>query len=126
MKGNIQLLDVTGDCLKKVSCSAFKPGLHQNPNVFPSLIGQQKDDEISEILLWANGIIAVYSICDRCSYNQAYRLLNEIARISPQANVILVGNKQDLEAGRKVEFDEGKALAAKHSAQFYEVSSQPR
>ena len=83
----------------------------------------QNQEEINEILNWANGFMVVYSVCDRHSFSQCFRLLNEIARISPQTSLVVVGNKQDLEAGRKIEFEEGKSLAAKFCAQFFEVKS---
>lgn len=78
---------------------------------------------MQEILAWANGLMLVYNICDRHSFSLIHRLLNEIHRASAQMNVILIGNKQDLEPGRKVDFAEGKLLANKYNAQFFELSA---
>jgi Ras-related protein Rab-1A len=60
----------------------------------------------------AHGIIIVYDITDRESFDNVKQWLNEIDRYACEnVNKLLVGNKCDLEAKRQVEFEEAKVRA---------------
>lgn len=74
-----------------------------------------------------DGIIYVYDITDKDSFNS---LLNKIQDIKKKFNIfnnsipsILIGNKVDLEV-RKVNFEEGEELAQENEIDFYETSAK--
>ena len=57
----------------------------------------------------AHGIIIVYDITDRESFENVKTWLNEIDRYACEnVNKLLVGNKSDLDSKRQVEFAEAK------------------
>ena len=77
---------------------------------------------------WANGLVVVYDISDRTTFNVASNIVRE-ARNSKHHKassipISIIANKQDLENGRKVFFHEGHQLAHNFSAKFFEVSSR--
>ena len=61
----------------------------------------------------AQGIIIVYDVTDRETFDNVRTWINEIEKYS-QAGVckILVGNKCDMEDRRQVTFEEGQEFAA--------------
>lgn len=88
----------------------------------------QNEVQSNEIVDWANGLVIVYDISDRNTFNIASTIVKGI-RSSTHAKssvvpISIIGNKQDLENGRKVSFNEGHQLAYNHSAKFFEVSNQ--
>ena len=73
-----------------------------------------------------NGIIFVYDITNRESFNQ---LRNWIKNVKNKINLdeipfIIFGNKLDLSEQRMVDSEEGKTLADKLSCSFYETSAK--
>jgi Ras-related protein Rab-1A len=73
----------------------------------------------------AHGIIIVYDITDRESFDNVKQWLNEIDRYACEnVNKLLVGNKCDLEAKRQVEFEEAKAFADERGIPFLETSAK--
>ena len=73
-----------------------------------------------------NGIIFVYDITNRESFNQ---LRNWIKNVKNKINLdeipfIIFGNKLDLSEKRMVDSEEGKTLADKLSCSFYETSAK--
>lgn len=70
--------------------------------------------------------MVVYDISDRSTFNIAKNIIHEIRGGKHQKSstipISIIGNKQDLENGRKVSFDEGQQLALKSFAKFFEVS----
>lgn len=73
---------------------------------------------------WANGIVLVYDVCDRHSFHSMQKLLQQLTLIRLTfCPVLLIGNKQDIVTGRKVETSEGRVTSAKFKAHFCEVSS---
>ncbi|KAM3127311.1 hypothetical protein pb186bvf_020597 [Paramecium bursaria] len=72
----------------------------------------------------AFGIIFVYSITDRDSFNNVEKWVKSIREnTTEEVCQILVGNKMDLQ-NRKVEKYEGEALANKFKIQFLETSAK--
>ena len=73
----------------------------------------------------AHGIILVYDITDRQSFQDVQTWLAEVEKFG-QENVIklLVGNKCDLESERQVSFEEGKELAQSLGVKFLETSAK--
>lgn len=73
----------------------------------------------------AAAALLVYDITNLQSFRNVTKWLEE-ARMygNPNLEIILVGNKSDLEIERKVTYDEGAALARSHGLQFLEVSAK--
>jgi Ras-related protein Rab-1A len=73
----------------------------------------------------SNGIIIVYDITDRDSFEHVNYWMKEIDRLaSPDVCRLLVGNKTDLASKRIVSTEEGQALAAQYGVAFLETSAQ--
>lgn len=75
----------------------------------------------------ANGIMLVYDISDRSSYNNVeYWIKNIKQHASELVHVALIGNKIDLRAGDSatIAFDEGSSLAAKFNVPYFETSAK--
>ena len=72
-----------------------------------------------------NGILVVYDITDRESFNNLNSWLIEIEK-SANKNVykILIGNKCDLEEKRAVTYQEGKDFADSNGMKFIETSDK--
>lgn len=73
----------------------------------------------------AQGIIIVYDVTDRETFENVRTWINEIEKYS-QSNVckILVGNKCDLTGQRSVTTEEGKEFAAQFNMPFLETSAK--
>ena len=72
-----------------------------------------------------NGIVVVYDITNRQSFDDINFWLNEIEKIANKNTVLLlVGNKCDLEDERKVSFQEGKDFADNNGIKFIETSAK--
>ena len=72
-----------------------------------------------------NGILVVYDITDRESFENLNSWLIEIEK-NANKNVykLLIGNKCDLEEKRKVSYQEGKDFATSNGMQFIETSAK--
>uniref|UniRef100_A0A182WKJ0 small monomeric GTPase n=1 Tax=Anopheles minimus TaxID=112268 RepID=A0A182WKJ0_9DIPT len=74
----------------------------------------------SETVQWADGLLLVYSITDRDSFNFIRKAKEELAGDMP---VALVGNKVDMVHLRQVSTDEGEILAKDFECKFFEISA---
>lgn len=74
----------------------------------------------------AHGIMCVYDMTNEKSFDNLENYwLKEIKNHAPQnAVLLLVGNKADLEAERKVDFDRAERLAKRIGVSLYEVSAK--
>ena len=72
-----------------------------------------------------NGVLVVYDITDRDSFDNLNSWLIEIEK-NANKNVykLLIGNKSDLEEKRKVTYQEGKDFATSNGMQFIETSAK--
>ena len=72
-----------------------------------------------------NGVLVVYDITDRDSFENLNSWLIEIEK-NANKNVykLLIGNKCDLEDKRKVTYQEGKEFASSNGMQFIETSAK--
>ena len=72
-----------------------------------------------------NGVLVVYDITDRESFENLNSWLIEIEK-NANKNVykLLIGNKCDLEDKRKVTYQEGKEFASSNGMQFIETSAK--
>ena len=72
-----------------------------------------------------NGILVVYDITDRDSFDNLNSWLIEIEKnASKYIYKLLIGNKCDLESERKVSYQEGKEFAANNGMSFIETSAK--
>jgi len=73
----------------------------------------------------AHGIIVVYDVTDKVSFNNVKQWLGEIERYACQSvNKLLVGNKADLIEKKVVDFNEAKEFAESLSISFLETSAK--
>mmetsp|Transcript_8234 Transcript_8234/g.8096 ORF Transcript_8234/g.8096 Transcript_8234/m.8096 type:complete len:205 (-) Transcript_8234:43-657(-) len=88
--------------------------------------GQEKFRTItSSYYRGAHGIIVVYDVTNRDSFNNVKNWMNEITRYaSENVNRLLVGNKSDMEGKKVVTYDEGKELADSFGIPFIETSAK--
>ena len=72
-----------------------------------------------------NGVLVVYDITDRDSFENLNSWLIEIEK-NANKNVykLLIGNKCDLEDKRKVTYQEGKEFASSNRMQFIDTSAK--
>lgn len=72
----------------------------------------------------AVGALLVYDITDRETFNNLKRWLSEVqGHADRDIQLMLVGNKSDMESARAVSIDEGKAFAEQHGLYFVESSA---
>ena len=88
--------------------------------------GQEKFRNInSTYYKGANGILVVYDITCRSSFDGLTPWLIEIEKSSNKdVYRLLIGNKNDLEDKRVISFDEGKEFASVNGMQFFETSAK--
>jgi len=73
----------------------------------------------------AHGIIVVYDVTDKVSFNNVKQWLGEIDRYACQSvNKLLVGNKADLTEKKVVEYNEAKEFADSLGISFLETSAK--
>ena len=73
----------------------------------------------------AHGIILLYDITDRKSYDNVKTWVEQIREeVSEKVSIILVGNKIDDVEGRKVKTEEGEKLAKEIGLSFFECSAK--
>ncbi|XP_069660505.1 ras-related and estrogen-regulated growth inhibitor isoform X3 [Haliaeetus albicilla] len=96
--------------------------------------GQEEDSlQIEEKIKWGDGFAVVYSVTDRCSFDEVMRLCFLINHIhsspkrssgSEQPPVVIVGNKKDLQFDRMVSTEDGENLSKALKLPFYEISTR--
>lgn len=73
----------------------------------------------------AMGILLVYDVTNRSSFENMRQWLIQIQRHAHQnVQIIIIGNKIDLNTERQVEFVEGKEFADEKKLQFFETSAK--
>lgn len=88
---------------------------------FLSLFQTEDDIPSTETLHWTDGIILVYSITDRQSFNYIKKFLSVIK--DNDTPLYLVANKNDMVHLRQVSSEEGAILAKDIECEFCEVSA---
>lgn len=72
----------------------------------------------------ADGFVLTYDISNRPSFDHVIGWMRDIkTRAPPDCDIILCGNKADLDNDRVVTFEEGKHLAEEYGVQFFETSA---
>lgn len=96
---------------------------------FVRLLSPQPGEKSSSVsdkqLQWADGMILVYNMCDRSSFDVVQQQLQQIRRSRKPSSVpiIIVANKRDLQRHRSVSGEEGRLLALSQQCGFFEVSA---
>jgi len=70
------------------------------------------------------GVLLVYDITDEKTFENVKYWLQNLEEYNTDAKKILVGNKVDRSAERKVEREAGEALAREHNMEFFETSAK--
>lgn len=72
----------------------------------------------------ADGFVLCYDISNRPSFDHVIGWMRDIkTRAPPDCDIVLCGNKSDLDNDRVVQHDEGKQLAEEYGVQFFETSA---
>ena len=72
----------------------------------------------------ADGFVLTYDISNRPSFDHVIGWMRDIkTRAPPDCDIVLCGNKSDLDNDRVVTYDEGKQLAEEYGVQFFETSA---
>lgn len=73
----------------------------------------------------ADGIILIFNIANRTSFNDVEVWRNEIKENgNSRTSIILIGNKKDLEDNRETSKEEAQALAKKYEMDYFEASAK--
>ncbi|XP_012674390.1 ras-related and estrogen-regulated growth inhibitor-like [Clupea harengus] len=97
--------------------------------------GQEEDALlIEEKIRWGDGFLIVYSVTDRCSFDEVMRLCFLVNHIHAGANrgrsnaepppTLIVANKKDLEYDRMVTPEDGENLSRGLKLPFHEISAR--
>lgn len=87
--------------------------------------GQERYQALNKnLFLKVQGIILIYSITERSSFENVEEWINSIKSVSEKIPILLVGNKCDLEESRVVDKQEGIELSKKMNVNFFEVSAK--
>jgi Ras-related protein Rab-1A len=72
----------------------------------------------------ADGFVLTYDISNRPSFDHVIGWMRDIkTRAPPDCDIVLCGNKSDLDNDRVVTYDEGKQLSEEYGVQFFETSA---
>jgi Ras-related protein Rab-8A len=72
----------------------------------------------------ADGFVLTYDISNRPSFDHVIGWMRDIkTRAPPDCDIVLCGNKCDLDNDRVVTHEEGKQLAEEYGVQFFETSA---
>lgn len=73
----------------------------------------------------AHGIILVYDVTDKDSFDHVKDWMTEVDRYANEnVDIILIGNKSDLVNKRQVTYDEARAYAQENRIQYIETSAK--
>ncbi|KGL82331.1 Ras-related and estrogen-regulated growth inhibitor, partial [Tinamus guttatus] len=100
------------------------------PRAHPCWPRQEEDSlQLEEKIKWGEGFAVVYSVTDRCSFDEVLRLCFLVRHLHGGARragerppVVLVANKKDLQGDRMVATAEGESLAKALELPFLEIS----
>lgn len=88
----------------------------------------EDEENLERYTQWADGLVIVYSITSKLSFQNAKYLLQEVSELQKtrdtyDAPVMLVGNKNEMERYRQVSKLDGSALATQYACAYHEVSA---
>nr|ADN96601.1 Rab GTPase 2-like protein [Euplotes octocarinatus] len=70
------------------------------------------------------GIILTYDITNQDSFDQLENRLEDVRLESPEASIVVCGNKSDLETERVITAEQGMKFAENYGASFIETSAK--
>jgi len=80
---------------------------------------------VSSYYRGAHGIMIVFDITDKDSFNNVKMWSEEIKKYAaPSVKIILIGNKADFESRRQVEYTEAKEYANSNNMNYFETSAK--
>ncbi|XP_041374505.1 GTP-binding protein ryh1-like [Gigantopelta aegis] len=86
-------------------------------------VGQERFSNMNvSFMRRAAAAIVIYNVTDRESFFRIDEFLSDIERVIPEAEVVIVGNKEDL-GDRVISSEEGETLAKSHDYEFMETSA---
>ncbi|KQK74167.1 ras-related and estrogen-regulated growth inhibitor-like protein [Amazona aestiva] len=122
--------------LTRVLCTSL-PCASPWPEAFSEVVMSPWKEEdslqIEEKIKWGDGFAVVYSVTDRCSFDEVMRLcflINHIhssprrSSASEQPPIVIVANKKDLQFDRMVSTQDGENLSKALKLPFYEISTR--
>lgn len=111
--------------IKTIALKGEQPSKVAKLNIWDTA-GQERFRNInSTYYKGSHGVMIVYDITDRESFNSVPMWLSEVeAHAGPGVVRLLIGNKSDLEEQRKVPAKEGQALAERYGMKFVETSAK--
>lgn len=88
--------------------------------------GQESFRSVTRAYYKATAIaMIVYDISNQQSFENIEKWVQDVSEnAAKDIELILIGNKSDLEDQRKVPYEEGKKLAEKYNMSFYETSAK--
>ena len=87
--------------------------------------GQERYRAIaSAYYIMAVGVIIVFDITNKSSFDHIENWINEIKLHIPQANILIVGNKLDLQCFREISYDDVKSFCSNHGYDYIETSAK--
>ena len=88
--------------------------------------GQERFRSVSKAYFRsAVGAILVFALNDADSFNELENWLNDLHTLAaPNAAIILIGNKSDIENDRAITTSEGQAFAERHGMNYLETSAK--
>ena len=109
----------------KVKIVNLKEGLDAKIQIWDTA-GQERYKTIAKSYIkGANGILLVYDVTKRNSFEGIKNWVKQIKDlVSSRVNVVLIGNKIDLEDKREVKTEEGEQLGKEFNYQFFETTAK--
>jgi small GTP-binding protein len=88
--------------------------------------GQERFKAITRSYLrGAQGILCVYDVTDHVSFVHVENWMKQIKQFAGrQVDIVMVGNKCDLDERRAVSYEEGQKAAQKNGIEFFECSAK--
>ncbi|MGH0138742.1 UNVERIFIED_CONTAM: hypothetical protein FKN15_017569 [Acipenser sinensis] len=117
----------------KMNVVGFEKLTRRAKGYFKTVLYQEEDALlIEEKIKWGDGFVIVYSVTDRCSFDEVMRLcflVNHIHSNSRKGSsdpppIVIVANKRDLEFDRMVTTEDGENLSKALKHPFCEVSTR--
>ena len=109
----------------KIKIVNLKEGLDARIQIWDTA-GQERYKTIAKSYIkGANGILLVYDVTKRNSFEGIKNWVKQIKDlVSSRVNVVLIGNKIDLEDKREVKTEEGEQLGKEFNYQFFETTAK--
>lgn len=109
-------------------CSFDKLGSHAFPSVLDTA-GQEEFSAMREQYMRSGeGFLLVFSLADHSSFQEIAKFQKQILRVKDRDEfpMLMVGNKSDLEAQRKVPLEEAQHLCRQLAIPYIECSAKCR